>query len=63
MRVERRSNQLAAETIAIARHLGAVVRVSEGNSKGHVRDQVTASGLEFGVWRLGPGPHGLTPVT
>lgn len=62
LRVERRANQLAAETIAIAHHLGAVVRVSEGNGRGHVRDQVKAAGLEFGIWHLGQGPHGLTPV-
>ena len=38
-RVERRANQLAAETIAAAHHLGAVVRLSEGSGRGHVRDQ------------------------
>ena len=62
LRVEQRSNQLAAETIAAAHHLGAVVRVSEGNGRGHVADQSAASGIDFAIWRLGQGPNGLIPV-
>jgi hypothetical protein len=60
-RVAHSSNQLAAETIAVARHMGAVVRVVEANSRGHLHDQVVASGLEFGVWRLRGVDGGLTP--
>ena len=63
LRVERRANQLAGETVAAARHLGAVVRVSEGNGRGHVHDQVTAAGIDFAIWTLGPGPNGLTPMS
>jgi hypothetical protein len=62
LRVEQRANQLAAETVAAARNLGAVVRVSEGNSRGHVREQCLAAGVDFAVWRLGEGPNGLTPI-
>jgi hypothetical protein len=62
LRVEQRANQLAAETIAAARHLGAVVRLSEGNGRGHVRDQSATAGIDVAVWRLGQGPNGLTPV-
>lgn len=62
LRVEQRANQLAAETIAAAHHLGAVVRLSEGNGRAHVRDQSTAAGIDVAVWRLGPGPNGLSPV-
>lgn len=62
LRVEQRSNQLAAETIAAAHHLGAVVRVSDGNARGHVRDQAVAAGVDFAVWNLGQGPAGLTPI-
>jgi nucleotide-binding universal stress UspA family protein len=63
LRVEHRANQLAAETVAAARHLGAVIRVSEGNSHGHVHDQAAAAGIDFGVWRLGDTPNGLTPIS
>lgn len=62
LRVEQRANQLAAETIAAAHHLGAVVRVSDGNARGHVRDQGEAAGIDFAAWNLGEGPAGLTPV-
>lgn len=62
LRVERRANQLAAETIAAAHHLGAVVRVSDGNARGHVRDQAGSAGVDFAAWNLGEGPAGLTPV-
>lgn len=62
LRVEQRANQLAAETIAAAHHLGAVVRLSEGNGRGHVRDHATAAGIDIAVWRLGQGPNGLSPV-
>lgn len=57
-----RANQLAAETIAAAHHLGAVVRVSDGNARGHVRDQAASAGVDFAAWNLGEGPTGLTPV-
>jgi hypothetical protein len=63
LRVEQRANQLAAETIAAAHHLGAVVRVSDGNARGHVHDQASAAGVDFSAWNLGEGPAGLTPVT
>lgn len=62
LRVEQRANQLAAETIAAAHHLGAVVRVSDGNARGHVRDQAASAGVDFAAWNLGEGPTGLTPV-
>jgi kynureninase len=62
LRVERRANQLAAETIAAAHHLGAVVRVSDGNARGHVHDQAASAGVDFAVWSLGEGPSGLTPI-
>lgn len=62
LRVEHGANQLAAETIAAAHHLGAVVRVSEGNGHGHVRDKAEAAHIDFSVWHLGDGPAGLTPV-
>ena len=62
LRVERRANQLAAETIAAAHHLGAVVRVSDGNARGHVHDQAASAGVDFAVWNLGEGPSGLTPI-
>lgn len=62
LRVEHRANQLAAETIAAAHHLGAVVRVSEGNGRGQVREQAGRPGVNFGVWRLGQTPNGLTPI-
>ena len=62
LRVEQRANQLAAETIAAAHHLGAVVRVSDGNARGHVRDQAASADVDFAAWNLGEGPTGLTPV-
>ena len=62
LRVEQRANQLAAETIAAAHHLGAVVRVSDGNAVGHVRDQAETAGVNFAAWTLGEGPAGLTPI-
>jgi hypothetical protein len=63
LRVERRANQLAAETIAAAHQLGAVVRVSDGNARGHVREQAELAGVDFAPWNLGEGPGGLTPVS
>jgi hypothetical protein len=63
LRVEHRANQLAAETIAAAHHLGAVVRVSEGNGRGQLREQAGRAGVDFTVWRLGQTPNGLTPIT
>jgi hypothetical protein len=63
LRVEQGANQLAAETIAVSRHLGAAVRVIEGNGQGHLRDQVERASLDFGVWRLREIDGGLTPET
>lgn len=63
LRVEQRANQVAAETIAAARHLGAVVRVSVGNASGHVHDQAATAGIDFATWNLGQTPDGLTPIT
>ena len=62
LRVDQWANQLAAETIAAAHHLGAVVRVSDGNARGHVRDQAAAAEVDLAVWNLGQGPAGLTPI-
>ena len=61
LRVEQRANQLAAQTIAVAHHLGAAIRVVEGNSKGHLRAQIEAAGLGFDVWTLREIDGGLTP--
>ena len=44
------ANSLAAETIAAAESYGAVVRVSVGNSTGHVSERVGRSGLDLAVW-------------
>lgn len=55
-------DQLASEAIAAARCLGAVVRESGGNARGHVRDQAGAAGVDFAAWNLREGPSGLTPV-
>lgn len=62
-KVEHRANQLAAETIAAARLLGAVIRVSEGNSRGHLREQAAIAGVDFAVWRLGASGDSLSPLT
>ena len=51
-----------AESIAAARYLGAVVRVSDGNARGHVRNQAGSGGVDFAAWSLGERPPGLTPV-
>ena len=44
------ANSLAAETIAAAQHYEARIRVSVGNSTGHIADRVTRSGLDIAVW-------------
>ncbi len=44
------TNSLAAETIAAAQSYGAVVRVSVGNSTGHVAERVGRAGLDLAVW-------------
>jgi hypothetical protein len=44
------ANPLAAETIAAANQLGAIVRFSPRNGAGHVADHVVASGLDFAIW-------------
>jgi hypothetical protein len=62
LRVEQRANQLAAETIAAAHHLGAVVRVSDGNARVTSAIRLLSAGVDFAVWNLGEGPTGLTPV-
>ncbi len=43
-------NQLAAETIATARHLGAAVRVGEGNHEGRLAELVLAARIDLAVW-------------
>jgi hypothetical protein len=44
------ANQLAAETIAAARRLGAEIRVGEGNQLGHLAERVRAAGIDLVVW-------------
>lgn len=44
------ANPLAAETIAAATQLGAVVRFSPRNSTGHVVDHVVATPIDFAIW-------------
>lgn len=46
------ANPLAAETVAAASQLGAVVRFSPGNGHGHVVDHVLNAGLDFEVWDI-----------
>jgi hypothetical protein len=55
-------DQLIAETIAAAHYVGAVVRASDCNVRGHVRDQAGSAGVDFAAWSLGERPPGLTPV-
>jgi len=47
-------NQPAPEMIATARHLGAVIRVGEGNHRGHVAQHVIDAGIDFAVWDVAP---------
>jgi hypothetical protein len=51
------ANPLAAETIAAARHLGAVVRFSPGNGRGHVVDHVLTAGVDFEIWDIAGSDH------
>jgi len=47
---EYRINELAAEVIAASIELDAAVRVSVGNSHGHVQRGCIAAGIDFGIW-------------